>query len=161
MATEQANRDSIPRATDRRALWGRRLAVATAVVFVISSAFPAVAAFVRDTEAWPRWWGVLDVIIAFVLASLAFVVLGLAQGRVTEQAEGATYRTYRVLTHGILVGPVVFYLLGDRIVWGQCLSGFAWRTWLLLYCLPAWWTAFNGPTGERSSIPPRSAEGAA
>jgi hypothetical protein len=26
--------------------------------------FPAVAAFVKDTKAWPKWWGVLDVTLA-------------------------------------------------------------------------------------------------
>jgi len=32
---------------------------------------------------------------------------------------------------------------GDRRVWINCLSGFAWRAWLLLYCLPAWFTALR------------------
>jgi hypothetical protein len=120
--------------------WGRPLAGMTAVVFVISSAFPAVAAFVKDTESWPKWWGVLDVGIAFVLAMLVFAVLGFAQGKVDRQAEEASYRAYRVLIHGIFAMLVLFFVLGDRIVWGNCVTGFAWRTWLLLYCLPAWFT---------------------
>jgi hypothetical protein len=123
MATEETGQRANPKplvlTTGRRAPWGRRLAVATAIVFCISSAFPAVAAFVRDTESWPKWWGVLDVILAFFFAILAFAVLGLAQGKVTKQAEDASYRAYRILTHGILAALVVFILVGDRIVWSN------------------------------------------
>jgi hypothetical protein len=117
---------------------GRLLAVATAVVFVISSVFPVVAAGVRDRELWPKWWGVLDVGIAFVLAILAFAVMAVPYGKVDKQAGDACYRAYRVLIHAIFVVLVVFFLFGDRIVWSNCLTGLAWRFWLLLYGLPAW-----------------------
>jgi hypothetical protein len=140
---QPVNAGSAPHATATPIRWARPLAVAAAVVFGISSAFPAVAAFVKDTESWPQWWGVLDVGIAFVLAALALAVIGLAQGKVDERAEGASYRAYRVLAHGILVALGAFFLLGDRIVWGNCLTGVAWRTWLLLYSLPAWFAAFR------------------
>jgi hypothetical protein len=144
MSTEQTNPISTHLITGRRALWRRRLAVATAILFGVSSAFPAVAAFVRDRETWPKWWGVLDVILAFLLAILALAVLGIAEGRVTKQAQHASYRAYRILTHGIFALLVVFFLAGDRIVWSNCLTGFAWRAWLLLYSLPAWFTVFSG-----------------
>jgi len=62
----------------RRAGVGRALAIVTAVVFCLSSVFPAVAAFVHDRESWPPWWGVLDVAIAFCLAVLALAVLAAA-----------------------------------------------------------------------------------
>jgi hypothetical protein len=112
---------------------GASLAIATAIVFCISSAFPAVAAFVKDTESWPKWWGVLDVGIAFLVAMLAFAVIGLARQKVGKQAEDESYRVYRILIHGIILMLGVFFLLGDRIVWSNCLTGIAWRTWLLLY----------------------------
>ena len=145
-------------ASDRRFMTrlagaGRPLAIVTAIVFGISSAFPAVAAFVHDRESWPQWWGVLDVVLAFVLAVLALVVLGIAQGKVTKQAEEASYRAYRILTHGILAGLLMCYLdhsTGQRIVWSNCLTGFAWRAWLLLYCLPAWFTTFGGRPDVRA-----------
>jgi len=133
--------------------WGRPLALATAVVFCISSVFPAVAAFVTDAESWPKWWGVLDVGIAFLLALLAMAVLGLADGRVNKPAEDASYRAYRTLTHGIFAVLVVFFLFGDRIVWSNCLTGFAWRTWLLLYSLPAWFTVLSA-SGPRGMVEP-------
>ena len=115
----------------------------TAIAFCISSVFPAVAAFVHNRESWPRWWGVLDVVVAFCLIALALAVLGMAQGRVTKPAEEASYRAYRVLTHGIFALLLAFFLAGDRIIWSNCLTGFAWRAWLLLYCLPAWFTVFR------------------
>jgi hypothetical protein len=146
MASEQINQ---PASTElahhtpvHLARFGRPLAIATAIVFCISSVFPAVAAFVKDTEAWPKWWGVLDVVIAFVLVILVFLVM-IAQANVTKQAEEASYRAYRVLNHGIMVMLVVFFLFGDRIVWNNCLTGFAWRTWLLFYALPAWLMLFR------------------
>src|SRR4051794_22787613 len=114
-------------ASESLARWGRPQAVATAVVFGISTVFPAVAAFVKDTASWPRWWGVLDVSIAFGLALLAFLVLGLAQGRVDTHAEEASYRAYRILIHGLFAMLVVFVFFGERIVWANCLTGFAWR----------------------------------
>lgn len=81
--------------------------------------------------------------IAFVLVILAFAIITLAGGNVDKQAEKRSYRAYRILTHGILAMLVVFFVFGDRIVWINCLTGFAWRTWLLLYGLPAWLTAFR------------------
>jgi hypothetical protein len=149
MATEQtvnrANPDQTSHTTMLLMLWGRplALALATALVFVISSLFPIVAGLSRNTESFPKWWGVLDVGIAFVLAFLALAILALAQGNVTKQAEEASYRAYRILTHGIFTMIVVFFLFGDRIIWANCLTGFAWRTWLLLYSLPAWFTALG------------------
>jgi hypothetical protein len=116
-------------------------------VFVVSAAFPAAAGLSKDTSSFPGWWGPLDVGLAFVLAILAMTILALAQGRVDRRAEEASYRAYRVLIHGIFAMLVAFVFLGDRIIWAQCLSGFAWRAWLLLYCLPAWLTVWRAPAG--------------
>jgi hypothetical protein len=133
------------------ALWRRQLAVATAIVFLIPSAFPVTAGLSNNTVAFPEWWGILDVGIVFVLAILAFVIQALARGNMNKQAEDASYHVYRILTHGILAILVVFFLFGDRIVWLNCLPGFAWRTWLLLYSLPAWFTVL-GTTMSLSGI---------
>ncbi len=136
-----------------RSRWGgasRPLAIGTAIVFCISSVFPAVAAFVDDRESWPHWWGVLDVAVAFGLGGLVLAVLVLGRGRVTKRAEEESYRAYRVLTHGIFALLLVFFLAGERIVWSNCLTGFAWRAWILLYGLPAWFTLFREPQGGRA-----------
>jgi VIT1/CCC1 family predicted Fe2+/Mn2+ transporter len=136
--------------------WSRSLAVTAASVFFVSSAFPVVAAFVHDTAAWPKWWGVLDVVVAFVLALLAFAVLGFGRGKVDKPAEEASYRAYRMLLHGLFVLLMAFVFFGDRIVWSNCLTGLAWRAWLLLYCLPAWFTIIRAtavPAGPFGSAP--------
>src|SRR6516165_4384449 len=131
--------------------WGRPLAITTAIVFVISSVFPVVAGFVTDRDSWPQWWGVLDVTIAFILGLLALTVLGFTQGKPNKPAEEASYRTYRLVIHVIIVLLVVFFLFGDRIVWSNCLTGFAWRYWLLLYGLPAWLTVLGANEGPGDS----------
>ena len=133
-----------------RVLWTRRLAIATAILFFVSSVFPVTAGLSKNTSAFPKWWGPLDVLIAFVLAMMAIVMSALVGHSITKDAEEATYRTYRFLTHGIMAMCIVFFLFGDRITWINCLTGFAWRAWLLLYILPAWFTAVRAPAGGTS-----------
>ena len=128
--------------------WGRPLAIATAAMFCISAVFPVVAGLSKNTAAFPKWWGTADVVLAFVLAAMVFAVMVAAQGKISRQADDATYGAYRILIHGILVMSVVFFLAGDRITWINCLTGFAWRAWLLLYALPAWFTALRTPAAE-------------
>lgn len=131
-----------------------RLAIVAAIAFLVSSVFPVIAGLSHDTASFPRWWGILDVGLAFVLAVLALVILGVTQGKVTKSAEDLSYRCYRILTHGIFLMLVVFFLAGDRIVWSNCLTGFAWRAWLLLYTLPAWVTAAVPPKDTSSEAIP-------
>jgi hypothetical protein len=123
--------------------WSRRLAIAGAIAFVISTAFPTGACLVRDTARLPRIWGVLDVAIAAVVAVLAIAVVVIAEKRIDSRAAEAAYRAYRVLIHGILAGIVIFFIFGDRINWTSCLPGFAWRAWVLLYALPSWIVAMR------------------
>jgi hypothetical protein len=124
------------------------LAIATAVVFVISSAFPVAAGVSKNLAAFPEWWGPLDVGIAVLLGLMVIVVMALAEGKVNTHARDTSYRTYRVLIHGILAMLVVFFVAGDRITGASCLTGFAWRSWLLLYSLPAWFTLFGAESGR-------------
>ena len=112
-------------------------------MFFISSAFPVVASLSKNTASFPKWWGMPDVGLAFVLAILAFGLMVVTQGKVDKQAVDASYRAYRILNHGILAMLVVFFVFGHRIVWINCLTGFAWRAWLLAYILPAWFTALR------------------
>ena len=120
--------------------WGRPLAIVVATLFVISCVFPAAAGLSRNTAAFPHWWGIVDVSLAFLLGLLVTAMMFVAQNKVTAQSQDLTHRAYGFLIHGILVFLVVFFLAGDRIVWINCLTGFAWRAWLMLYSLPAWFT---------------------
>lgn len=121
----------------------RSLAIATAAMFCVSTVFPVVAALSPDTAALPRTIGVLDGIVAFALVIMAMILHARTQGRVTREDHEAAYRIYRLVMHGILGLLVVFFLAGDRIAWNIGLVGLAWRTWLLLYTLPAWYTALR------------------
>ena len=149
-----AHPDPTPPTTEARSVWGRRIAVAAAVVFVVSLVFPVTAGLSRDSASFPGWWGPLDVGVAFLLGALVLAVFGLADGRMSKRAEDAGYKTYRILIHAIFVLLVVFFLWGDRVVWPSCLTGLAWRYWLLLYSLPAWFAAFGAVAGPGG--PPRT-----
>src|SRR5207253_9485979 len=94
-----------------------RSAVATAAIFCVSTVFPVVAGLSKNTGAFPKWWGIADVVLAFVLAAMVFLVMVAAHGKISRQADDATYRAYRILTHGIFVMLVVFFLAGERITW--------------------------------------------
>jgi hypothetical protein len=123
----------------------QRLAVAPAVVFTVSLAFPVTAALSKNTSAFPEWWGPLDVGIAFLPAILAIAVLAVADRHVTQRAPGPNLpRLPRALAR-VLALVVVFFLAGDRITWRFGLLGLAWRSWLLLYSLPAWYAALERP----------------
>ena len=127
-----------------RTVWRRAFAFATAVLFVLSWIFPLGAGLAKDKTSFPKWWGPVDVAVAFVLAISAFGIQGLVYREVDKQAEETTYRFYRIFTHALIAVAVVVMLVGDRIVWVNCATGFLWRTWLLLYILP-WWLAAARP----------------
>lgn len=135
-------------AVERRARWGRRLAIASGFVFLISLVFPVTAGLSKNAADFPRWWGRLDVGIAFLLAILVLAVMGFANGKVNQRANDATYRAYRVLIHAVFLILVVFFLVGERVIWINCLTGLAWRFWLLMYALPAWFTALGQRGGS-------------
>jgi hypothetical protein len=117
-----------------------------AILVPASSVFPIAAGLSTLAATLPTWWGPLDVLVAFTLAATTITLSGLLGRSITKEAKDATYRAYRFLTHGILVLLVVFFLAGDRITWINCLTGFAWRAWLLLYTLPVWFTALEPPS---------------
>jgi hypothetical protein len=121
-----------------RARWSRALAITTAIVFLISAVFPVAAGLSKNTSTLPHWWGAADVTIAFLLGLLALAVFSVGRSRVNKPVEEITYRSYRVLIHGIFALLVIFAFFSQYIVWNQCLSGLAWRSWLLLFGLPEW-----------------------
>jgi len=135
---QRANLDADVVRTQHVPRWSHPLAIATAVTFCVSTAFPVVAGLSKNTGAFPKWWGIADVTVALFLAAMALAIVAAAQGKISKQANEATYRAYRVLIHGIFVMLVVFFLAGERITWINCLTGLGWRAWLLLYTLPSW-----------------------
>ena len=118
----------------------RAIAVTAAILFALSWIFPVGAGLARNPTSFPKWWGTVDVALAFLVAVGAFVIQVLGHGNVDKQAEQTTYRIYRSSLHALLVVGVLVMLAGDRIEWANCATGFLWRTWLFLYILP-WWLA--------------------
>src|SRR5215475_3317119 len=108
----------------------RAIALTAAILFVLSWIFPVGAGLVRNPTSLPRWWGTVDVALAFAVAVGAFGIQVLGHGNLDQQAERATYRIYRSSLHALLVVGVLAMLAGDRIKWGNCATGFLWRTWL-------------------------------
>lgn len=107
----------------------------------------------KDTSSFPTWWGVLDVALAFAVAAFAFIIFGMAGRDVDKRVESEAYHAYRFLIHGIFVLLLVFFWFGDRVAWINGLPGLAWRAWIMLYALPAWFAVLRGvPTrnGEHS-----------
>ena len=109
----------------------------------MSWVFPIGAGLAKDTSAFPKWWGAVDVTAAFVLAIAAFGIQALVYRAVDERAGRATYRIYRCLTHGLMAVGVLVIVAGDRISWVNCATGFLWRSWLALYILPWWLVALR------------------
>ncbi len=118
----------------------RQFAIVVSALFLISWVFPIGAGLAKDTSGFPKWWGAVDVGLAFVLAIAAFAIQALVRDKVDNRAKDKTYGIYRIFTHALIGVAVLVMVAGDRIVWSQCATGFLWRAWLGLYILP-WWLA--------------------
>ncbi len=65
----------------------RRLAILAAVVFLVSTGFPVVAGLSHNPASFPKWWGILDVGLVFLLGVLAMIASS-ALLRQSRQASG-------------------------------------------------------------------------
>lgn len=133
-----------------RDAWRRVFAFTTAILFAVSWIFPIGAGLARDTNNFPRWWGPVDVTLAFVLALACFGIQTLVRGQVDKRAEKTTYRIYRASTHALIAVGVLVIVAGPRIAWVNCATGFLWRSWLGLYILPGWLAAARRNDVRRS-----------
>src|SRR5215467_11300355 len=93
--------------------WVRPTAFGALILFLLSWVFPVGAGLSKDTSVFPKWWGALDVALAFVLAIAALGIPALVRGRVDKGAEEASYRAYRIITHGLMAVGVLVMLAGD------------------------------------------------
>jgi hypothetical protein len=143
MSQATGSPDAAALAGSPQAGWVRPLAVAAAILFAVSLVFPVGAGLAKDTASFPKWWGMLDVGTAFTLAFSVLAIQAAVRGEVDQQAESATYRTYRILIHGLLAVAVAVMVGSGWITWANCATGFLWRAWLLLYSLPSWYTALR------------------
>ena len=123
--------------------WSRRLSIVVAIMFFASLIFAVVAGLSHNTTSFPSWWGPLDVGLSFVLATLVISLMAATKGKVGRRVEEMTYRSYRILIHVTFAMLLLFFLAGNRIIWINCLTGFSWRFWLLMYSLPNWIAALD------------------
>jgi hypothetical protein len=114
---------------------------------ILSLAFPLVAGTVPGQL--PTWVGVLDVAVALALLATAGGITVVAREQIDGPVRETSYRFYRALATAPLILIVAFWLLGDHIKWDVLLIGLGWRTWLLVYCFPAWLALWTHRPRER------------
>ena len=66
--------------TMKQAAWLRPIAFGALVLFLLSWIFPLAAGLAKNTSMFPKWWGAVDVVLAFVLALAAFGFQAVVQG---------------------------------------------------------------------------------
>ena len=110
------------------------LARVTAWLFVVSSLFPIVAAWLPPDPT--RWLGIADVIVAALLAVSALALAGQARALPTEAEMAAGFRIVRAVAYVIPFLLALFFLAGSRIQWQVFVIGLAWRAFLLVMVSP-------------------------
>ena len=83
----------------RDSAWVRPVAWGTGILFLVSWVFPLSAGLAKDISAFPKWWGPVDVTLAFVIAIAAFGIQTKVR-KVDRQADDASYRAYRIALPG-------------------------------------------------------------
>ncbi len=94
-------------------------------------------------EPVSKWVGYWDVLVAAGLFAVTFWIEFNIRKRIHPDAILVSYRVYRGGASLLLVLLSIFLVIGDRVEWNILLSGLAWRTWLLVYALPAGVTAWK------------------
>ena len=111
------------------------LARAYFALFALSTAFPVVASLI-PAKAVSRGLGVADVAIA-----LALLMTGVYVVSTTPPASAETDRRavswYRHVGAVPIVLLVIYFTASSLVSWDVLLIGLAWRSWLLMYSLPA------------------------
>lgn len=112
----------------------RVLVVSGAAIFVASSLFPIAAGLLREPA--PRWMGILDVALAFLLACVGFAITAKRPAGKAEDA-AVSLAVLRGGTNVFLLLLVVFLLAAKSIHWDILLVGLGWRAWLFASVLPS------------------------
>jgi len=126
----------------------RRLGVATAIAFVVSTAFPVVASLMNVAEV-PRALGIADVAIAAVLVAIALAMQGRATALVRDDDRQTAYVVIRAGSAAALVLLALFLIGRPPIKWDVLVVGLVWRGWLFVYVLPALVAALRTPSNVR------------
>jgi hypothetical protein len=111
------------------------LARAYAALFILSTAFP-IAASLMPADAVARGMGVTDVGVALVLLATGIFIAS-RQPPASPETDRRAVGWYKHAGAVPLVLLVVFFVAGSLVRWDILLIGLAWRSWLLMYTLPA------------------------
>jgi hypothetical protein len=106
-----------------------------ALLFAGSTMFPIVAGLLHMPDP-PKWLGIVDVVVAAVLALAVVVASARYSTAVTDEERVAAHRVSARVLAVVPVLLAVFLTTGDRIDWTVLVVGLAWRGWLLLSVLP-------------------------
>jgi hypothetical protein len=105
-------------------------------LFILSTAFPVIAALITET-ARPSWLGPLDVAVAAVTILIGFALYGWNATRVDAGALAGAYRVIGPASVILLVLVALYLLAPGSVDWVVLTIGLAWRAWLLITVLPA------------------------
>ena len=126
---------------------GRSLVTGGLGLFVVSVALPIIASL-YPAELLPQWVGIFDVGLALMLVVMGVLIDAATRAKVDNAVVQVGYRIYRNAAVLPLVLLVVFFLAGEAIKWNVLLPGLAWRTWLILYAVPALLVAWRYPRAQ-------------
>jgi Na+/melibiose symporter-like transporter len=115
---------------------GRRLVIAGAALFTVSTLFPIVASLLPEDHV-SRGVGVLDVALAAALLVCAALTHHRAGPVRSVQVQAAAGSFHGAAWNVPLLLLIVFFVAGDRVRWNVLLPGLAWRAWLLAATVPA------------------------
>jgi hypothetical protein len=130
----------------------RRLVLAGAALFLISTAFPVIGS-IRGNETGDKWIGIADVTLAFLVVLAGIAIAFRKPAGFESRTVASALQVYRGAASVFLVLLVLFFVLGDLIHWSILLPGLAWRAWLFAWVLPsalALWH-LNAPTPSGST----------
>lgn len=114
----------------RQLLVGRLVILIGIVEFAVSVTLLVIASVSRDRL--PLWVGVIDVILALTLV----VTIAVIRGKAVSIAPRTMIISYQVATSLPVVLFLALWMFRAQFDFNY-LTGVAWRTWLLLYGLPA------------------------
>jgi hypothetical protein len=125
----------------------RRLGLACALAFAVSTAFPVVASLMNVTEM-PRVLGIADVVMAAVLVATALAMQGRATALVRDVDRRTAYVVIRAGSVAALVLLALFLIGRPHIKWDVLVVGLVWRGWLFVQVLPALVAALRSPSNR-------------
>lgn len=124
--------DIPPPIPNRFVHWGRGIILLWGIMYSVSAALLLRASV--SPERGPLWLGIIDGLLAFILVFTMAAISRIARGTIAPQTLARSYQI------GIYLPAVLFaalWVLRDHFDWNILFPGLAWRTWLILFILPA------------------------